>query len=257
MGDTQKDFFLGVGAGLLVALFATIFAVTAFTADNSQLGLFPTGKNHGQSQKDKFINVCSRDHVRRMASIVKRIKTDIEHLGCGSLSSDAPQGLDAACMHLREAQKSLQEAIASCGSGTRGQSADRQGGKKARLGTQRPPAGKSTPVSPAQPVIRAIEPQKGPVGTAVTLSGVNFTTSGNVIRFGGGFIREPVDSEDQRILVFRVPASLVQCSPALVSDCTPDAFKTPLLAQQVQVVNTNGASNIVFFEVSEEEEPKL
>jgi hypothetical protein len=58
-----------------------------------------------------------------------------------------------------------------------------------------------------------VTPAKGPVGTTVTIEGSGFLPTGNIVRFGAGYLTD-LSSSDGRRLLFTVPEGLDICPPS-------------------------------------------
>jgi uncharacterized protein (TIGR03437 family) len=98
------------------------------------------------------------------------------------------------------------------------------------------------------PVISSLQPPSGPPGTAVTISGKNFTPTagfrgskgggddygGNMVHFGSDVTIKNINSSDGITLKFEVPQSVA-----------PGTYN-------VSVVNSKGASNTVSFQVTKD-----
>lgn len=132
------------------------------------------------------------------------------------------------------------------------------------VGTTRPAPTPVTAPGDTRPKITSLAPTSGPVGAVVTIKGVNFDATTNVITFGPSSGRHHVDgtpdnqieahpSADGKTLTFLVPASgpsgqLCDQSNKCV---TVAAVHTKPGAYEVSIVNKNGLSNITTFTVTE------
>jgi hypothetical protein len=95
------------------------------------------------------------------------------------------------------------------------------------------------------PTIDNIVPNKGTVGTNVTITGSGFAAEENVIKFDIGYIY-PVDSDDGTTLTFVVPDGYELCAPK--QSMCPEAYpQIQKGTHDVQVQNHNGISNEVEF----------
>lgn len=103
----------------------------------------------------------------------------------------------------------------------------------------------NTASTSGQPTINNISPSSGPFGTSVTVSGSNFTSTGNQVSYscpatssGGGAMS--VSSADGRTLTFNVSSVPVQSGSSI---------NYPLVCN-VSVANSNGTSNSVPFTIT-------
>ncbi len=104
-----------------------------------------------------------------------------------------------------------------------------------------------TPVGPL-PTITALSPTTGPAGTEVTISGGAFTSHGNAVYFGAGYIPS-LASADGTTLVFTVPGSLDPACLFATPRCLRPSYATQPGTYQLAVNNANGISNQVAFTV--------
>lgn len=65
-------------------------------------------------------------------------------------------------------------------------------------------------------------PDAGPVGTPVTIEGSGFSPTGNIVKFGAGYL-SGLTSPDGRRLHFAVPEGLDICPPPELGDNEPCA----------------------------------
>lgn len=101
----------------------------------------------------------------------------------------------------------------------------------------------------AKPVIKDINPEEGPTGTTVTLTGKRFDDD-NIVRFGKGAIHDGVVSDDGTTLSFTIPEEMGKyCPPWRV--CTLEALEVTLGNYNVRVQDGNKTSNTVHFEVTD------
>ncbi len=101
------------------------------------------------------------------------------------------------------------------------------------------------------PLVEKISPSSGSVGTKVTIVGSGFTSTGNDIKFGQGYIQN-LSSEDGVILRFTVPSGLGVCSSTTEVCIEILLLITPGI-YDVSVINKYGESNKIKFEVTKEE----
>lgn len=102
-----------------------------------------------------------------------------------------------------------------------------------------------------KPVVRDIEPEEGPVGTTVTLTGNRFSDD-SIVRFGEGVINDPEVSSNGRTLSFTVPSEIGKYCPPNQA-CTLIAYEVDPGDYNVRVQNGNRVSNAVTFEVTEDD----
>lgn len=102
-----------------------------------------------------------------------------------------------------------------------------------------PPGITPPPLLPSGPIITSISPYQGPVGTAVTIKGTGFTSTGNKVNFADTVAASNLKSQDSTSIVFTVPAT-----PCLVGQACP-----------VSVTNVNGASNSVAYLLTQIQKP--
>lgn len=104
-------------------------------------------------------------------------------------------------------------------------------------------------VNSAQPSITSIYPTSGPIGTQVTITGYNFTTTGNSVNFGFFTISNLNSSNNGTQIIFSVPA---KAGTAVCTDLIPGTCSitpTTLGLHQIQVNNSQGVgvkSNFTF-----------
>ncbi len=102
---------------------------------------------------------------------------------------------------------------------------------------------------PSKVSIASLSPSSGPVGTTVTISGFGFTTTGNTVKFGKGYIG-PLNSSEGATLQFMVPSGHGLCPPGeetcgvgMYPPVTPGTYA-------VFVTNASGTSNSLTFTVT-------
>jgi len=104
--------------------------------------------------------------------------------------------------------------------------------------------------------ISSVSPVTGMVGTQVTVTGVGFTPTGNMIQMVGIVLTTlrgvtgPVASPDGKTLTFHIPSAL--CPPCAFSTppCLAPCFVVSPGTYRLSVTNSNGVSNSVLFLVS-------
>lgn len=126
-----------------------------------------------------------------------------------------------------------------------------------------PPGATSGPITVATPLndatsaaafqvaprIAGLLPGSGAVGTVVTITGANFLTTNNTVKFGAGYLRN-LDSPDGITLQFTVPDGLDLCAPDAVGVC-PGAYPPVTPGSYVfAVVSGTQTSNSVTFTVT-------
>lgn len=88
------------------------------------------------------------------------------------------------------------------------------------------------------PTITNIAPAKGPPETQVTITGTNFTPTGNTVLGTGNEIQNPnISSPDGTTLTFRLNALPLNCPAGVTNNCNPAG------TYQLTVTNANGTSN--------------
>lgn len=101
-----------------------------------------------------------------------------------------------------------------------------------------------------KPIIRSIDPESGPTGTTITLTGRRFNDD-SVVRLGRGVISDTEVSDDGRMLSFVLPEEIGRyCPPFRV--CTQIAYEVEPGEYDLRVQNGLRKSNIVEFEVTED-----
>jgi hypothetical protein len=103
--------------------------------------------------------------------------------------------------------------------------------------------------SQVAPTLTAISPNSGVVGSVVTLTGTNFTATGNTVNFGGSVYRNLTSSNSGTTISFAIPSethySCLDSAPAC-------ALATALIqpgTYLLSVTNANGTSNSMKFTV--------
>lgn len=107
----------------------------------------------------------------------------------------------------------------------------------------------STPTPSGPPaVLTKVEPASAAVGDSLTLTGSGFTATGNSVKIGDGYLHN-IPSGDTKALTFVLRGNLGACPPT-VSVCTQQALSLVPGTYMLAVVNVNGTSNEVSFEVT-------
>ena len=110
------------------------------------------------------------------------------------------------------------------------------------------------PTGPAALTVTAIIPSAGPVGTTVTIEGSGFSPTGNIVKFGAGYLSD-LRSSDGRRLLFAVPEGLDICPPSELGynePCPGGAYPRVQPGNHaVSVVTRTEASRQVLFTVTE------
>src|SRR5262249_41151063 len=104
--------------------------------------------------------------------------------------------------------------------------------------------------------ISSISPDSGMVGAQVTVTGVGFTPTGNMIQMANILVPTlrgvtgPIASADGRTLTFNVPVGI--CPPCAFSTpaCLAPCFAVRPGSYHISVTNSNGLSNSLLFVVS-------
>ena len=99
------------------------------------------------------------------------------------------------------------------------------------------------------PTIRALSPKSGRVGTAVVITGSNFASSGNQVKFGLGYIGN-LSSADGTTLRFVVPDNLNPCPPNSSDPCATVLVRVAQGPYPVVVIAPGGTSNTTTFTVT-------
>ena len=120
-----------------------------------------------------------------------------------------------------------------------------------------------TPVTTLVPTITSLSPSSGPVGTSLTVTGTNFTATGNMVNFGNGaVINLPATGVATNScaygatcstiwsLTFTVPANIVPACAYVAPYCPFAQMVTSPGIYNVSVANSNGTSNTYSFTVS-------
>ena len=112
----------------------------------------------------------------------------------------------------------------------------------------------SSQLSPngATPTVTAMTPTSGPVGTIVQLEGSGFPATGNVVKFGPGYLVD-LRSADARTLRFTVPEGHNLCPPEHLGLNEPCREMYPRVTPgdyPVAVVTASGSSRSMTFSVT-------
>ena len=109
----------------------------------------------------------------------------------------------------------------------------------------------SSPFAPRgagpRPAIVQIQPSTAAVGDAVTLTGTGFTPTDNTLKIGAGYLNK-LPSADSTSIRLTLPSYLGVCAPGQ-EVCTALALPMAPGTYKVSVINGNGASNAVAFQV--------
>ena len=110
------------------------------------------------------------------------------------------------------------------------------------------------PTAPTAPTVTAIAPAAGPVGTTVTIEGSGFSPTGNIVKFGVGYLSD-LASPDGRRLLFAVPEGHNLCPPSELGykePCAGGVFpRVQPGSYAVSVVTRTETSRQVQFTVTE------
>jgi hypothetical protein len=101
--------------------------------------------------------------------------------------------------------------------------------------------------------IATISPSTGPVGATVEITGSGFPATGNVVKFGVGYVAN-LTSPDGRTLRFTIPEHHDMCPPAELGLTVPCAEAYPRVQpgeHPVSVVTRTRVSPQVVFTVTE------
>lgn len=96
------------------------------------------------------------------------------------------------------------------------------------------------------PTISSLSPASGMVGTSVTITGRGFTSTNNSVKFGGGYING-LNSNGTKI-IFTIPEGMSPCPPG-AEVCIMSYMQVTPGSYPVSVINSNGTSNNLNFEV--------
>jgi hypothetical protein len=111
------------------------------------------------------------------------------------------------------------------------------------------PSPAPTPTPPSQVNIIQLTPSSGPIGTVVTVTGSNFTSSGNYVLFGSASVLASMVNANT--LEFSVPSTQPKyCSQ--FAPCPGVMEPLPLGNYNVRVGNANGMSDVLHFTVTAE-----
>lgn len=102
----------------------------------------------------------------------------------------------------------------------------------------------------SRPTIKGIDPESGPTGTTVTLTGKKFNDD-SVVRLGRGVVSDPVVSDDGTTLTFVIPEEIGRYCPPYRS-CTQIAYEVEPGDYDIRVQNNFRSSNAVPFEVTDD-----
>jgi hypothetical protein len=110
------------------------------------------------------------------------------------------------------------------------------------------------PTAPTAPAVTTIAPSGGPVGTTVTIEGSGFSPTGNIVKFGVGYLSD-LTSPDGRTLLFTVPEGHNICPPTELGyqePCAGGAYpQVQPGSYPVSVLTRTETSRQVLFTVTE------
>jgi hypothetical protein len=104
-----------------------------------------------------------------------------------------------------------------------------------------------TPSGPPA-TLTQVQPAAASVGDPLTITGTGFAAMGNSVKIGAGYLHN-IPSDDTKTLAFVLRANLGACPPT-VSVCTQQALPLTAGIYKLAVVNANGTSNELSFEVT-------
>lgn len=102
--------------------------------------------------------------------------------------------------------------------------------------------------SPPSPSVSKISPLSSPIGTKITITGKNFLVSDNTVKFGHGFIGNLSSGNNGTTINFSVPDRINSCMPKVFL-CAGESFPVVSGKYEIQVINANGKSEVILFEV--------
>lgn len=105
------------------------------------------------------------------------------------------------------------------------------------------------PSSTVAPALSQIKPTSSPVGAAVTVTGSGFASTGNVVKFGKGYLRD-IGSADGTTLRFSVPDGLDMCAPDGNGPCAGGYPQVMPGDYDVAVITQGATSNSITFTVT-------
>jgi len=112
-------------------------------------------------------------------------------------------------------------------------------------------ANMSTGPSPAGPLtVSALAPASGPIGTEVVITGSNFSTARNHVKFGVGYITN-LASPDGTTVRFVVPQTLNVCPPDSTDPCPTIVPRVLSGSYPVAVMAGGETSNSLTFTVTD------
>ncbi|MDO8590026.1 MAG: IPT/TIG domain-containing protein [bacterium] len=100
----------------------------------------------------------------------------------------------------------------------------------------------------APPSITALKPVSGMVGTNVTITGSNFTSTNNSVAFGAGYLHGL--SSNGTTITFTLPSDLNTCPPDRMCILSLLRWQVVPGSHPVSVINSGGMSNSFMFTVS-------
>ena len=255
MNNNQKNFFYGLAGGLVVVMLAAIFSMASFGIPDDQLGFlgWMLGKGAENTNTDQ---ACSVRQLNMARTVARDIEKDAKLLKCDKITSSS---LKPVCDGLKAVKNSIDKLFTSCNAngGAIRQNAFRGFNKEDKENQDRDNKKASSSfreqMNQNQPVIKMLDPQSGIVGAKVVILGANFTKDDNIIHFGSGYISQKYSSTDSKTITFIVPTTISGCVPlnSTATKCQAPDFKVVPGDYRIQVLNSNGVSNIYFFSVTE------
>lgn len=107
---------------------------------------------------------------------------------------------------------------------------------------------------PPLPHIDSIKPDKGKIGTKITITGTNFTAKDNSIKFGRGStngLYKGFDSKNNKTIEFIIPTySIPLCAYDKIAPCAYTTIGIQPGSYNIAITNSSGASNEVKFIVN-------
>ncbi|HEV7702149.1 MAG TPA: IPT/TIG domain-containing protein [Candidatus Paceibacterota bacterium] len=105
-------------------------------------------------------------------------------------------------------------------------------------------------ISASSPVITSISPVSGRVGTKITITGKDFASTGNSVKFGKGYINGLDSNTDGTSITFTLPSGMGVCRGD-AEICIALAMQVSPGTYEVSVWNTHNTSNLAYFTVTE------
>jgi hypothetical protein len=104
-----------------------------------------------------------------------------------------------------------------------------------------------TPTGPPA-TLTQVQPASAAIGDSLAVTGTGFAATGNSVKIGTGYLHN-LSSDDTKTLTFVLRGTLGACPPT-VAVCSQQAIVLTAGTYKLAVVNANGASNEVSFEVT-------